>query len=76
MILESLKATAHVPLRWSLALSLAIDYERCAPRELCRSEVSAHKENGARAAVVKRRRRVMFIAARFYNVMSSVRSGM
>ena len=76
MILESLKNTAHVLLRWSLALSLAIGYERCAPRDLCRSEVSAHKENGARAALVKRRRRVMFIAARFYNVMSSVRSGM
>jgi hypothetical protein len=76
MILESLKNTARMPLRWSLALSLAIDYERCVPRELCRSEASAHKENGARAAVVKRRRRVMFIAARFYNVMSSVRSGM
>ena len=76
MILESLKNTAHVSLRWSLALSLAIDYKRCAPTELCRSEASAHNENGARAAVVKRRRRVMFIAARFYNVMSSVRSGM
>ncbi len=75
MILKSLKNTERMPLRWSLALSLAIDYERCAPRELCRSEVSAHKENGARAALVKRRRRVMFIAARFYNVMSSVRSG-
>ena len=75
MILESLKNTARMPLRWSLALSLAIDYERCAPRELCRSEVSAHKEDGARAALVKRRRRVMFITARFYNIISSVRSG-
>ena len=73
MILKSLKNTARMPLRWSLALSLAIDYERCAPRELCRSAVSAHKENGARAALVKRRRRVMFIAARFYDVMTSVR---